>query len=333
MGNVYQNILALGLCFALVAGGGIWITYFKQEGEMKRLQKAEQLAKSKQAELDGLMLEVTASKTEVDQVMRRWRSRYKVIPTTLVSEEVIAYLNKKTRVGFNPFDVVFRDMSSEPSFKKYIFEITGRGRFNSLYDLIWSIENERRFYRIRNLELSHFDLITTDPDTNRDKMEVMVSFSFVLEAYYGGAAGLSAQDDLRGTGIGQEGGIPTPLPDLSQLPPGILPTRRTALNPFLPLILDQIPPNTLGLLEIEQANLISIVGDQAVFETKDGFVSLALGDHVYLGQITEIDPRQGRVRARLNKGGIIDEIEIFLDTEEQFRQALGPMKLTPSNPY
>ena len=333
MGNIYQNMIALGLCFALVAGGGIWITHFKQGGEMERLRKAEQLAKSKQAELDGLMLEVTASETEVDQVMRRWRSRYKVIPNTLVSEEVIAYLNKKTRVGFNPFDVVFREMISGASFQKYIIEITGRGKFNSLYDLIWSIENERRFYRIANLELSHFDLISTDPETNRDKMEVMVSFSFVLEAYYGGSAGLSAQDELRGTGVGQEGGIPTPLPDLSQLPPGVLPTRRTALNPFLPLILDQIPPNSLGLLEIEEADLISIVGEEAVFETKDGFVSLALGDIVYLGQITEVDPRQGRVRARLNKGGIIDEIEIFLDTEKQFRQALGPTKLTPSNPY
>lgn len=333
MGNVYQNMIALGICFALVASGGIWITHFKQGDEMERLRKAEQLAKSKQAELEGLMLEVTSSETEVDQVMRRWRSRYKVIPKVLVSEEVIAYLNKKTRVGFNPFDVVFREMVSGTSFKKYVFEITGRGRFNNLYDLIWSIENERRFYRIRNLELSHFDLISTDPETNRDKMEVMVSFSFVLEAYYGGAAGLSAQDDLRGTGLGEQGGIPNPLPDLSQLPPGILPTRRTALNPFLPLILDQIPPNTLGLLEIEKSDLVSIVGEEAVFETKDGFVSLSVGDNVYLGQITEIDPRHGRVRARLNKGGIIDEIEIYLDTEEQFRQALGPIRLTPSNPY
>lgn len=333
MGNIYQNVIALGFCFALVTGGGVWITMFDQAEEMERLEKAEKLAKSKQAELENLMVEVTASEAEVDQVMRRWRSRYKVIPTILVSEEVIAYLNKKTRTGFNPFDVIFREQVSGTSFKKYIFEITGRGRFNSLYDLIWSIENERRFYRVNNLDLSHFDLLSTDPDTNRDKLEVMVSFTFTLEAYFGGATGLSAEDDLGGLGLRGENGVISSLPDLSQLPPGVMPTRRTALNPFLPLILDQIPPNTLGLPELDKASLVSIVGGEAVFETKEGFISLAEGDNVYLGQITEIDSRNGLVRARLNKGGIIDEIEIFLDTEEQFRQALGPTNLTPSNPY
>lgn len=332
MGNIYQNILALGLCFALVAGGGVYLTFVDQPKEMDRLRKAEQLAKSKQAEMQGLMLEVTSSEDEVEQVMRRWRSRYKIIPADLVSEEVISYLNMKTRTGFNPFDIVFREMITSSSFNKYIFEVTGRGNFNKLYDLIWSIENERRLYTIRNLELSHFDLISTDQETNRDKLEILVSFSFSIEAYFGGAAGLSATDDFEGAFRG-ENGVLSPLPDLSQLPPGILPTRRTSLNPFLPLILDNIPPNTLGLLEIDNADLISIVGGEAVFQTKDSFVSLAVGDHVYLGQITEIDPRKGLVRARLNKGGIIDEIEIHLDTEAQFRQAQGALNLTPSNPY
>jgi len=333
MGNVYQNMIALGLCFALVSGGGVWLTFMKQPEEMDRLHKAEQLAKSKQAELEGLMLEVTASQDEVEQVMRRWKSRYKVIPQNLLSEEVISYLNIKTRTGFNPFDIVFTGVTETPNFNKYIFEVTGRGYFNKLYDLIWSIENERRFYRIENLELSHFDLMTTDKETDREKLEIMVSFSFNLEAYYGGSAGLSATDDLQDLGISGEGETVTALPDLDKLPPGIRPTRRTALNPFYPLILDQIPPNTEGLLEMDKATLVSIVGDKAVFETKDGFLSMGVGDDVYLGQITEVDPREGVVRARLNKGGIIDEVEIHIDTEAQYKQAQGALKLTPSDPY
>jgi hypothetical protein len=326
-------MIALGLCFALVSSGGIWLTFVKQPEEMDRLHKAEQLAKSKQAELEGLMLEVTESQDEVEQVMRRWKSRYKVIPQTLLSEEVISYLNIKTRSGFNPFDIVFRGVTETPNFNKYIFEVTGRGYFNKLYDLIWSIENERRFYRIENLELSHFDLMTTDKETDREKLEIMVSFTFNLEAYFGGSAGLSATDDLADLGMQSEEETVSALPDLDKLPPGILPVRNTALNPFFPLILDQIPPNTEGLLEMEDATLVSIVGDEAVFQWKDEFVSMGVGDDVYLGQITEVDPREGVVRARLNKGGIIDEVELYLDTEEQFRQAQGSMKLTPSNPY
>ena len=331
MGNVYQNMIVLGLCFALVSGGGIWLTFMEQPEEMDRLHRAEQLAKSKQAELEGLMLEVTASRDEVEQVMRRWKSRYKVIPKSLVSEEVISYLNLKTRTGFNPFDVVFKEIVNGPNVSKYVFEITGRGYFNRLYDLIWAVENERRFYRISNLELSHFDLISTDPETNRQKLEIMVSFTFSLEAYFGGAAGLSAGDEM--AGLHGESDTVTPLPNLDELPPGVLPDRRTSMNPFFPLILDQIPPNTQGLLEMDDAHLVSIVGNEALFETKDGYITLGVGDDVYLGQITEIDPREGVVRARLNKGGIIDEIEIQLDTEEQYRQAQGDLRLTPSDPY
>jgi hypothetical protein len=68
----------------------------------------------------------------------------------------------------------------------------------------------------------------------------------------------------------------------------------------------------------------------AVFSLDDQLVSLGVGDPVYLGQIVSVDPREGRVIARLNKGGIIDEIEMVLDTGERFRQAVGPVQLSPS---
>jgi hypothetical protein len=50
---------------------------------------------------------------------------------------------------------------------------------------------------------------------------------------------------------------------------------------------------------------------------------------VYLGQVTVVDPNVGRVVVRLNLGGIIDEIELKLQSGEQFRQALGPVKMSP----
>ena len=87
--------------------------------------------------------------------------------------------------------------------------------------------------------------------------------------------------------------------------------------------------NEDGLIDIEQAQLISIVEGKAVFKTADGYEMRGVGDDVYLGQITEVDPISGRVTARLNKGGIIDDIEMVLETGERFQQARGPQQLAP----
>lgn len=334
MVNLYQNLIVIGFCLAVVTGGGVFVTFFEQPEERDRLEKAEQVAKSKQVELTTLIANAARTQQQAELVERRWKSRYKEIPQTLVSESVIAFLNENTKSGFQPFDISYSDHVDGDSFNKHVFDISGRGIMSALYNLIWSIENNKQFYRVSNLDLDHFDLITTDRKTSRDRLQVMVNFSFELEAYYGGAEGLSASDlvDYDRDGMGLN--IPLPMRDISLVPPGILPPRRLAENPFLPLIMENIPPNTEGLMEVDRVSLVSIVGSTAVFE-KSGqeFITLEVGDKVYLGHITEIDPRLGFVRARLNKGGIIDDIEFFLDTGDRFRQAAGSSRLSPSNPY
>ena len=333
MANIYQNLIVIGFCLILVVGGGVFVTFIEQPEERERLQKAEQVAKSKQVELSSLIADAARTQSQAEEVERRWKSRYKEIPQTLVSESVIAFLNETTKSGFQPFDISFSNHIQGKSFSKYIFDISGRGTMGALYNLIWQIENNRQFYRISNLELDHFDLITTDKKTSRDRLRVMVSFDFELEAYYGGAEGLSASDvvahEIDGNGLN----VPVAPRSLADVPDGILPPMRLAENPFLPLIMENLPPNTKGLLEVDRATLVSIVGSQAVFDVADEFITLEVGDEVYLGRITEVDPRQGLVRARLNKGGIIDDVEFYLETGDRFRQAAGSSRLSPSNPY
>lgn len=334
MVNLYQNLLVIGFCVTLVIGGGVYVTFFEQPAEKERLERAEQVAKSKQVELTSLIASAAQSQQQAEQIERKWKSRYKEIPQILVSESVISFLNKTTKTGFQPFDIAFSDHIQSESFSKYVFRISGRGKMRALYNLIWSIENNRQFYRIANLELDHFDLITTDRETSREKLQVMVNFRFQLDAYYGGAEGLSASDvvdmELDGSGLN----VPLPMRDISQVPPGILPPRQLAENPFLPLIMDKIPPNTNDLMDVDKAVLVSIVGAQAVFDIGGGnFATVERGDEIYLGTITEIDPRLGFVRARLNKGGIIDDVEFYLDTGDRYRHAVGASRLMPANPY
>jgi len=328
MSNIIYNIIVLTACWALVTGAGVYITYFDQPEEMARLEKAEKVSQMKEAELTSLIAEEGTSKERAEEIVRRWRSRYKIIPQKLESPEVIGHLNGLSQSGFKNFDITFAGARNHQDLRSYAFGITGRGYFNDLYRVVWELENSRNFYRVRDLQLDHIDLVTRDSDTQADRLEVMVSFTMKMDAYFGGAEGLSAETAIAENG---EGGLPIGTPDgVPTLPSHVLPDMKPAMNPFYPVIMEVIPPNTYGHLDVENAILISIVGGQAIFQDKEkNFHALGVGDEVYLGQIVVIDPTKDRVLIRMNKGGIIDEVELFLQTDKLYRQAMGASRLTP----
>lgn len=330
MSNLFQNIIVLTTCWIMTFGGGVYATYVYQPDEMKRLEKAKQVANMKQAELSALMAEMGDSESRASTVSSRWNSRYKIVPKTLGSEDVVAFLNEHTRTGFNPFDITFKSHEESEQFYKLVFAIDGRGDFNNLYELIWAIENSRQLYRIDNLKLTHFDLITGDPQTNQQRLEVLVSFSFEIHAFYGGVAGLSASDGLNDTDGNSQFSDNELYANLPAVPDHVLPARNAVMNPFHPLILENIPPNTYNRVDMEEAELLYIVGTDAVILWNDEEWVIGIGDPVYLGQVISVDPRNGTVTARLNKGGLIDQIELKMDLGDLYKQARGSVQLAPT---
>jgi hypothetical protein len=286
------------------------------------------------ASLETLFADETLSREQALDATRRWRARYKIIPQELKSPDVVGYLNSLTQAGFKNFDVTSNGNKAEDDYKYYNFSVEGRGYYSSLYQFVWDIENNRNFYRVNDLTLDQIDLVEEDNKTGKKSLQIMVSFRMNLNAYFGGAEGVSAPDADQ---IAENGGLPIVWPDGTDLPPvpkDVLPDERPAVNPFYPNILSQLPPNTDGLVELGEddgAELVSIVGGKAVFRDGNGYHTLGVGDAIYLGQIVDIDPIEGRVAARLNKGGIIDRVEKFLGGEEGYRQAMGRTLLSPSN--
>ena len=133
----------------------------------------------------------------------------------------------------------------------------------------------------------------------------MVAASFMLHAYFAGTEGISVDEDE----------------ELMDVPDKMLPRRKAAHNSFYPLVRTDLPPNDENLLDIEKSTLVSIIGDRAVFDWEDRQYILAEGDAVYLGSIIKVDPKMAMVRARLNKGGMVDMVDVRLDLGERYRQA------------
>lgn len=313
MSTDFLNTLVLASVLAFVAGSGLFVTKKKQPERLERLEQEETALRLRQAEISELLVEEAESSELAAEALRRWNSRYKVLPEHLTSPAVVDYLNALTRHGFKSFDVSLVGTARSADFSTLSYNIRGRGYFGSLYRFVWNVENGRGLYRVRSLDVKA--VVEEDPNTETGvpRRTDLVEFSMTLDAYFGGADGMSAPDSF------------VTVPDY------VLPARTPAADPFYPLLFASLPPNTDNLVDVEGDSLVSVLGQMAVFRDELGARPVREGDRVYLGTITRVDPNEARVVADLNKGGIRERVEINLATGERYRQALGTPRLTPLN--
>ena len=310
--KIGSNQLLLLLCLVVVTAAGTYVTYVQQNNELAQLETEIEATKEEQRRIDEMHTQLAASEDQARTALLTWRTRYKLLPASVSTPKIVGVLTDLTQNGFKKFDVVSEGAQSRDGYSYHTFSASGTAYFYHLYRFLWKIENNRAFYRVRNLTLEHVDQRETDEESGRTKMDILVSFDMDIDTFYGSPAGIAPTS--RGFSTTERERLP--VAETTHRPPvpgHVLPTGEPSLDPFYPLILDQIPPNEYDRLNVETATLVSIVQGQAVFRTREGLVRVGEGDRVYLGRIVTVDPKKNRVVARLNKGGIVDTLELRLD--------------------
>jgi hypothetical protein len=83
------------------------------------------------------------------------------------------------------------------------------------------------------------------------------------------------------------------------------------VDPFSPVISSGIAANLRSLVEIERSDLKAVIPGKAfVLDQTNTIRTIMEGDEVYLGYVTKIIPEEGRIECTLNKGGIIEKVEL-----------------------
>lgn len=309
MSNDVLNTIILTVVMALAIGIGLYVTQKVQPVELERLEQEEEAIRLRQAEVETLLVEEAQASQEAAQALRRWNSRYKILPDRLSSPDVVDYLNALSRSGFRQFDLTLAGSQQQANYSTFTYTISGTAYFESLYAFIWHIENSRGLYRVRDLSIEKVITAIPNPETDIDREVILAQFSMAVDAFFGGSEGMSAPDSI------------------IAVPDEALPSRRAAINPFYPLVLENLPPNSDDLVDVEEDELVSVVGGAVVFNHGGDLRTLRAGDRVYLGRITAVDPNTARVIVDLNKGGIRERVELDLQTGERFRQAIGSVQL------
>lgn len=294
---------------AIAIGAGYFVTQKSQKAELDRLEAEAEAIRLSQAEVETLLIEEASASQSAAEALARWNARYKVLPNQLTSPDVVSYLNALSQSGFRSFDVSLGGITPGANFSVYTYNITGVAFYESLYAFIWNVENGRGLYHLRDIQIEKAITTLPNPETDIDRQVVLASFSMSIDAYFGGSRGMSASDSL------------------VDVPDSVLPARRPPVNPFFPLVLESLPPNTDDLVDLETDELISVIGGAAVFNREGQMRTLHAGDRVYLGRVSSVDPNQARVIIDLNKGGIRERVELDLQTGERYRQALGSVQL------
>jgi hypothetical protein len=311
--KTHFNTLLLLFVALAVSGAGYYVTEVRQPATLQHLRDVDRVARLQHAQVAQLLAEAEQSSDRADATVRRWNSRYRYIPASLSTSDVIEYLEELTPSGFEAFDVRLDDVESSPDVDHYSFTVDGTGSYAAIYDFIWQIENRPDFYRIRDLEMGRITVVDGKSGTRGQEM---VRFSLLLDVFFGGLDGLSADRDL-----------------LATAPEDVLPERDVPHNSFYPLVRERVRasgPGTAGQVDIRHASLVSIAGSRAIFQDGNTQFIVYEGSSVAYGTIVRIDPLNVVVRASLTIDGKTEIVDIQMEsTRPTYRQAEGNAQLVP----
>ncbi len=285
MSNVIKTTIVLGAFCLIVFTLFAFFSFYYLPRNEKAIEKKMAQLDTKLQNTPNLLNEFTLVTAQLSDVEKKWSMRSKDIPLDESTPQTYNYINHLIDLsGYVKIDLVFIGTQKSTNYGYSTYSIKGEGPFQNVYKLIWYVENGRRLYKIRNLSIKG-EVIKPKSD---EEPQYPVLYEFLLDAYFSSIPELSASTGIRDT---------------------FAPA--ASANPFLPAIVEDLPPNVKNLVEVERSDLKAVIQGKAFVVDQSGTLRILMeGDEVYLGYVTKILPEQGRVECTLNKGGFSEKVEL-----------------------
>jgi hypothetical protein len=280
-----RNSMILGILLLLIIGVGTYIRAFNLPRKAKQIERELKKIDDELQNTPNLVNEFNDLSATLNDTQKRWENRNKDIPPVDITSQSYAYFSRLIDLsGYVKLDMIYNGVQNLGNYGYNIYNLKGEAPFENLYRFIWYLENDRKLYKIQTLTLKGIEVAPTE----KEEGKVLVTFDMTVQAYFSSVTELSSS-------LGERSITPNPL----------------NVDPFAPVISSGIPPNTRELVEIERSDLKAVITGKAyVLDQTNTIRALQEGDEVYLGYITKIDPEGGRVESTLNKGGIIEKVEL-----------------------
>jgi hypothetical protein len=281
-----RNSIVLGVVWLIITGGGVFYWAYWQPRNLKKVT-LEITAVDKQLEdLPGLTDEVQRLNAQFQDVRRRYDSRSKEIPQFDISSQTYGYMSRgiDEASGYLKFDMKFIGTDERGSWGYNVYKLeSGEAQFENLFRFAYFLENGRRLYKIATIKLDNKETVDQDTrETNR-----IITFEMELHAYFvKGLEDLSTSLAAKALNM-----IPSPF------------------DPFKPLITQTIATEgPEGAVNAEKLEVKAVVPGKAFVLYQNELSVLQLGDPVWRGSVSRIDPTESAVEFTIDEGGVPRQI-------------------------
>lgn len=280
-----RNSIVLGILLFLALGVGLYIRAFSLPRDADIIEKEIKSIDAQLQNTPNLVNQFNELSASLADTKKRWENRNKDIPPIDVTSQSYAYFSRLIDLsGYVKLDMVYQNVQHQGSYGFNVYNLKGEAPFENFYRFVWYLENGRKLYKIHSMNVKGLEIAPKD----NEEGQILVSFEMVVHAFFSSVAELAS------------------APGERTITPNVL-----LVDPFAPVISSGIPPNLRTMVEIERSDLKAVIPGKAfVLDQTNTIRTLTEGDEVYLGYVTKIVPEEGRIECTLNKGGIIEKVEL-----------------------
>ena len=280
-----RNSIVLGILLFLALGAGLYIRAFSLPRKADKIDKEIKTIDAQLQNTPNLVNQFNDLSATLADTKKRWENRNKDIPPIDVTSQTYAYFSRLIDLsGYVKLDMIYQNVEHKGNYGYNVYNLKGEAPFENFYRFVWYLENGRKLYKIYSMNVKGLEIAPKD----NEEGQILVTFEMIVHAYFSSVAELAS------------------APGERTITPNVL-----LVDPFGPVISSGIAANLRALIEIERSDLKAVIPGKAfVLDQTNTIRTLVEGDEVYLGYVTKIVPEEGRIECTLNKGGIIEKVEL-----------------------
>jgi len=290
--NALRSTIVIGAIWLVLLLVGGWYVYYSQADELGAVRKENKEAHEAYDKMQAKVDSRGEVRATLAKLTDHWYQRKKIIPVADNARTSYNYFNWISQQSgpMLMFDFMVLSEAPDESPPSRTYQLRGEDTFENLFDFIYYLEHEPLLYKIGQISIDGASI-----GQNDDGDVLGVRFDMQIKVYYGTSSSLD-----------------------QSFSPRVVQTVPKQIDPFYPLILDNLPKNTRGLVLVDESKLQALTKDTAfIIDQKKNLVTLHVGDEVFLGYLTKIDVQQNECVFTLNLGGVIEKYSMELNFKNQ----------------
>jgi len=280
-----KNTIYLACVCIVVIVLGFLIHNIWQPRQLKVINKKTIEINRQLEDLPGLTEEVQRLTEKYQDVKRRYDSRSKEIPLTDASSQTYSYMsNGMDQSGNIKFDMKFTGGENKDRWGYNVYKLTsGESTFEDLFRFVYFLENGRRLYKISSMNI---DTHETIDELTKETIQ-SVTFQMDLQAYF-------------------VNNIPELGTSLAAKTLTMIPSIYNPCKPMVSQVMASSPPE--GEIDADNSDVKAVLHGKAFVLANSELLILHVGDKVWRGSVTAIDPATSSVEYTLDEGGIVRKL-------------------------